>query len=271
MADDLDPDRALAVAREAAAEGVAALIEARGRTGRAAAGEKAPHDLVTDADREAERRIVACLLAAYPDHGVLAEEGGGAAGDGRWRWIVDPLDGTANYVHGFPAWAVSIALADRGEPAVGVVVDVVRGEWFTARAGRGARVDAGHGPGEPLAVSVVPPEHALLATGFPYRRPDVLPLYLDAFRALFERVSDMRRAGSAALDLAWTAAGRVEGFWETGLKIWDIAAGELLVREAGGRVSDWAGGAGHRETGWIAAGGPATHALLLEVLGEWAA
>ncbi|MBW3660626.1 MAG: hypothetical protein KY397_03220, partial [Gemmatimonadetes bacterium] len=137
--------------------------------------------------------------------------------------------------------------------------------------GRGARVDAGDpAAARPIAVSgATDPAGAILATGFPFRSPDQLDRYLAAFRALFERVADMRRAGSAALDLAWTAAGRVDGFWEIGLSLWDFAAGELLVREAGGLVSGWDGGAGHRKTGTIAAGTPAVHALLVEVLEAW--
>lgn len=272
MAEGLDTGRALAVAREAAGEGIAALSEARKRTGRAEAAEKNPRDLVTEADREAERRIVERIHATYPDHAVLAEESGGRAGESRFRWVVDPLDGTTNYVHDFPVFAVSIALFEEGEPVVGLVVDVPRGEWFSARAGAGARVDTGDsGAGEEIRVSgIEEPGAALLATGFPFRSPERIDRYLAAFRDLFERVSDMRRAGSAALDLAWVASGRVEGFWEMGLSLWDIAAGELLVEEAGGRVSDWTGGAGHRDHGWIVAGNPAVHAFLVDVLGEYA-
>lgn len=270
MGDADDTVRALAAAREAAAEGIAALAEARER-GRAEASEKSPRDLVTEADREAERRIVERIADAFPDDAVLAEEGGGDGAGGR-RWLVDPLDGTTNYVHGFPVYAVSIALFVDGEPSVGVVVDVVRGEWFTARAGAGARVDSGDpAAGRPIAVSA--PERlssALLATGFPFRHREHLDRYLGAFRSLFRQVSDVRRAGSAALDLAWVAAGRVDGFWELGLSPWDVAAGEVLVSEAGGRVTDWTGGSTHRETGWIAAGGPAVHEALVETLGLWA-
>jgi myo-inositol-1(or 4)-monophosphatase len=170
-------------------------------------------------------------------------------------------------------WAVSVALLDGDEPLLGVVVDPVREEWFTAVAGRGARLDGGTpGDGEPLAVSgAAEPGRAILATGFPFRRPQEIERYLAAFGELFPRVSDMRRAGSAALDLAYVAAGRLEGFWEIGLNRWDIAAGELLVEEAGGRVTDWRGGSEHRATGWIAAGNPAAHALLVEVLAPYAA
>lgn len=270
---EVDLDRALAVAREAAAEGVAVLERARRRTDRGAADEKSsPGDLVTEADRAAERAIVAVIADAFPDHAVVAEEGTAGGDAAACRWIVDPLDGTANFVHGLPVWAVSVALHAGGEPAVGVVVDPSRGEWFTARAGRGATLDGGSpADAEPLAVSTLAdPRRAILATGFPFRAPERLDLYLSAFRALFRQVSDMRRAGSAAIDLAWVAAGRVEGFWEIGLSPWDIAAGELLVREAGGAVTDWAGGDRHRDHGWIAAGTPAFHPLLVATLREHA-
>lgn len=268
---ELDAEAALGVARDAAAGAIEILLEARERTGRGAAAEKGPRDLVTEADRAAERAIVGTLSAAFPDHGVIAEESGGHAGGGTLRWVIDPLDGTTNYVHDFPVWAVSVALFDGDDPLLGVVVDPVRGEWFTAIAGRGAWVDGGDpANARAMTVSETDPAAAILATGFPFRSPDQIDRYLGAFRALFERVSDMRRAGSAALDLAWTAAGRVDGFWEIGLNPWDIAAGELLVEEAGGVVTGWQGGEGHRVTGTIAAGTPVVHALLVEVLGEWA-
>lgn len=272
MIDPADTAEALEVAREAAADARRVLLETRGRIGRDAATEKTPRDLVTEADTAAEERIVARLSRAFPDHTVVAEESDVREGLGDWRWFVDPLDGTTNFVHDFPVFAISIALYRADVPAVAVVVDVVRNEWFTARAGAGARVDAGD-PGEARPIEVSrPPDlsRALVATGFPFRRRDELDRYVSAFRAVFDRVSDMRRAGSAALDLAWTAAGRVDGFWELGLGPWDTAAGEALVREAGGRVSDWHGGATHRETGWIVAGSPAVHAALVETLERWA-
>ncbi|MDX1661456.1 MAG: inositol monophosphatase family protein [Gemmatimonadota bacterium] len=268
----VDVDRALEVAREAAAAAIEILVEARERTGRAEASEKNPRDLVTEADHAAERAIVEVLSGAFPDHGVLAEESDGRSGSGNLRWVIDPLDGTANYVHDFPVWAVSVALFDGDEPLVGLVVDPVRDEWFSAIAGRGARVDPGDPDrGRAMAVSgETTPGAAIVATGFPFRSPDQIDRYLGAFRTLFEEVSDMRRAGSAALDLAWTAAGRLDGFWEIGLNLWDIAAGELLVEEAGGRVTGWEGGEGHRASGTIAAGTPAVHALLVATLEEWA-
>ena len=272
----LDLDRVLGVAREAAGAGVETLREAwRNRDAEVVADEKQPRDLVTETDREAERRIVERIRATFPDHDLVAEEsdqrGAAAAGVGP-RWVVDPLDGTANFVHGIPMWAVSVALLDDDTPVVGVVVDPLRNEWFTAVAGQGAFLDRGDpAEAEPIGVSRSgDPARAILATGFPFRRPVEIERYLEAFGELFRRVSDMRRAGSAALDLAYVASGRVEGFWEIGLNRWDIAAGELLVLEAGGRVSDWRGGAEHRTTGWIAAGNEATHDLLLEVLAAYA-
>lgn len=268
MADAVDTVEALAVAREAAAAARRVLRDAGPWTGRPAAAEKNPWDLVTETDHRSEEQIVERLSRAFPDHAIVAEESGGSGGRGPYRWIVDPLDGTANYVHGFPMFAVSIALYEDDDPRVAVVVDPVRDEWFTARSGAGAWVDGGDpGAAERLAVASEPaPERALLATGFPFRRREELDRYLGAFRELFVRVSDMRRAGSAALDLAYVAAGRLDGFWELGLSPWDIAAGELLIAEAGGRTTDWSGGPGHRRSGWVAAGSPAVHALLVATL-----
>ncbi|MGH7549553.1 MAG: inositol monophosphatase family protein [Gemmatimonadota bacterium] len=268
MADRIESAEALAVAREAAADAVTIL---RARLANADAGgaeRKQARDFVTIADEAAEAAIVERLGRAFPDHAIVAEESGGRAGRSPWRWLIDPLDGTTNFVHAFPVFAVSIALFEDETPVLGLVVDVVRGEWFTARAGAGAQVDDGDpGAGHAIRVSTTgDPERRLVATGFPFRWPDLTDLYLSAFRDVFGRVGDMRRAGAAALDLAWTAAGRVDGFWEIGLSPWDIAAGEVLVLEAGGRVTDWIGGSDHRRTGWVAVGSPAVHAMLVETL-----
>jgi myo-inositol-1(or 4)-monophosphatase len=268
VVDAREAAEALSVAREAAREAGEVLLSSWSAIGRRDAARKRPRDLVTAADRASEARILERLSRAFPDHAIVAEESGDS-GTGPVRWIVDPLDGTTNYVHGFPMFAVSIALYEGERPVVGVVLDPVRDEWFTARAGEGAWLDRG----DPLSASrltvadgIDPEEGPLLATGFPFRHPSRTRCYLAAFEELFLQSSDMRRAGSAALDLAYVAAGRVDGFWEMALNPWDIAAGELLVTEAGGRVSDWRGGSGHRESGWIAAGGPATHELLTSVL-----
>ncbi len=274
MPDAAELAEAVSVAREAARQAASVLLAAWPGTGRADAFRKRPRDLVTDADRESERRILEVLARAFPEHAVVAEESGDRPSDGSLRWIVDPLDGTANYVHGFPMFAVSIALYDGDLPLAGVVLDPVRSEWFTARVGEGAWLDRGD-PGSASRLRVTdggdPEEGPLLATGFPFKNRALIERYVAAFGELFERSSDMRRAGSAALDLAYVAAGRVDGFWEMALNPWDIAAGEILVLEAGGLVSDWRGGDGHRETGWIVAGGPPTHELLTSVLARHAA
>lgn len=270
--DTVETAEALAVAREAAQAAVEVVLNGWSRTNRSTASQKSPRDLVTEVDRTAEETILERLGQAFPEHAVEAEESGGRVGSSRYRWIVDPLDGTTNYVHHFPMFAVSLAMLEDEVPVVGVVVDPVRGEWFTARAGSGARLDRGPGEaGRSLSVSKgVALESALIATGFPFRHRDHFDRYMEAFRSLFHRISDMRRAGSAALDLAYVSAGRVDGFWEIGLNPWDIAAGEVLVREAGGEVSDWTGGETHRKTGWITAGSKGVHQMLIETLSEFA-
>lgn len=283
-ADTVETADALAVAREAATGAIEVLRKALAGAGGAVSA-KHPRDFVTDADRAAEERIIERLTRAFPGHAILAEESADAAGgatggpvDGTgardsspFRWIIDPLDGTTNFMHGFPVFAVSIAFYQHQVPRAGLVVDPMRNEWFSARAGEGAWLDGGDpAEGRPIVVARdAGTGRRLVATGFPFRRPEEIDRYLAAFRALFGQVGDMRRAGSAALDLAYIAAGRVDGFWELGLNLWDMAAGELLVTEAGGRVSDWTGGTAHRETGWIAAGSPAVHRVLVETLSEY--
>jgi len=194
-------------------------------------------DLVTEVDLAAEAAICEVLERHSPQVPILAEEGGGA-----WhaptRWIVDPLDGTTNFVHRLPHFAVSIALEVEGVLEVGCILDPCRDELWTAARGRGARLD-----GRPIAVSTVADlDDALLATGFPYDRRTRAARYLRLVQAFMERCQGIRRAGAAALDLAWLAGGRLDGFWELGLSPWDVAAGALLVTEAGGRVSALDGG-----------------------------
>ena len=221
---------------------------------------KGAGDYVTAADLAAERAAVDVLAREAPGVPVLAEEGGGALTGGR-LWAVDPLDGTTNFVHGFPAVAVSVALLEDGHPVAGCVHAPFLGETYTARRGGGAFRD-----GAPLRVSQRPPEAAVVATGFPFRQKDrLLPRYLRAFEAALRSFEDLRRPGAAALDLAWTAAGVFDGFFELGLSTWDVAAGVLLVEEAGGVTSDWGGGGAHVATGDILAGPPSVHAALLRV------
>ncbi len=224
-------------------------------------------DLVTEMDRRAEETIVRRLRAARPGAAILAEESGtiegrGGASGGHGTWIVDPLDGTTNYAHGHPQWCVSIAYADGGRVLAGCVFDPLRDEMFAAAEGAGARLN-----GAPIRVSeIVAIEGSLLATGFPYDRRERADHYLSFYKAAMCAAQGVRRAGSAALDLAWTAAGRHDGFFEFKLKAWDIAAGELLVREAGGRVSDVSGGPLHLDGGETVATNGRLHDELLRLL-----
>jgi myo-inositol-1(or 4)-monophosphatase len=223
--------------------------------------EKERHDFVSEVDRLAERSVIAVLRKAYPDHAILAEESGSQPGD-EYQWVIDPLDGTTNFLHGFPQFAVAIALRHRGQLQQAVVYDPLRNELFTASRGGGAALNDRR-----MRVSKVRHlDGALLGTGFPFRRQDYLDDYLCTFRALFLQTSGIRRAGSAALDLAYVAAGRLDGFWEIGLSPWDMAAGALLIQEAGGLVSDFAGGGDFLITGNIVAGTPAIAQAMLKVL-----
>jgi myo-inositol-1(or 4)-monophosphatase len=211
-------------------------------------------------DTESEEAIIDTIRAACPDHHFLAEESLKEEVRDGYRWIIDPLDGTTNFIHGYPVFAVSIALESEGEVILGVVLDPLRDELFTAESGRGAFLN-----GRPLRVSGIQAlEGALITTGFPFRQKSLLDPYLEAFRRIFLRVSGIRRAGSAALDLAHLAAGRCDGFFELGLSPWDMAAGCLMIREAGGVVSDFGGGGEYVKTGNIVAGTPVTHPELLK-------
>ena len=212
---------------------------------------KHPNDFVSDVDRQAEAEIIGVIRQTYPDHGILAEESG-AQGSSDNLWIIDPLDGTTNYLHGFPQFAASIAFSHKGRLESGVVYDPLREEMFVASRGGGALLNDRR-----IRVSGRSSlDGALLGTGFPFRRPEILDSYLDTFRVLSARCGDIRRAGAAALDLAYVATGRLDGFWETGLSKWDIAAGALLIQEAGGLVGDFGGGHEFLNTGNIVAGTP---------------
>ena len=202
---------------------------------------KGDKDLVTEVDRESERLIVEHLLTAFPHHGILAEEGQYPRGGSAYCWIIDPVDGTTNYAHGFPWFCSSIALEVDGELVVGVIHNPVQGDLFTAAKGGGAFHN-----GRPIHVSQrAPLRNALLATGFPYDCATDPDNNFEAFMLFQKNARGIRRAGAAALDLAWVAAGRLDGFWELKLKPWDVAAGVLMVREAGGRVSTYDGSSYH--------------------------
>lgn len=220
--------------------------------------EKTKNDLVSQADKESEAAIRAVLEQAFPQYGWLGEESG-AAGDEARRWIVDPLDGTLNFIQGFPHWCVSVALWDAEGPAAGVVWDPLKGDCFSATRGGGA-----HWNGRPMSVSTQPSlDGAFLATGFAYQLGDRYPRWRDTLDRVFPRAKAIRRVGSAALDLAHTAAGIFDGFWEMGLQPWDLGAGALLVVEAGGLLSDWEGGPEWPQ-GALVAGTPGVQRELVE-------
>jgi myo-inositol-1(or 4)-monophosphatase len=224
---------------------------------------KSAVDLVTDADLEAERVAVARLREAFPDHTIVAEETLAQVEPRGYCWYVDPLDGTTNFAHRYPHFAVSIALAHEGELVVGVVFDPLREELFAASRGRGATLN-----GQTIRVSDTPTlDRALLATGFPYDRRVRAPFYLRTVEQVLTRCQGIRRAGAAALDLCYVASGRLDGFWEWYLRPWDTAAGGLIVQEAGGTLSDFSGQP-HELTGpQIAASNTAIHGELVATVG----
>ena len=213
---------------------------------------KERNDFVSEVDRQAEQEIIAVTRKAYPEHSVLAEESGAHDGNTDFQWIIDPLDGTTNFLHGFPQFSVSIALKHKGRLDQAVVYDPLRQELFTASRGAGALLDNRRIRVSKQTVLT----GALLGTGFPYKDQQHLDAYLKMFKALMADTAGIRRPGSAALDLAYVAAGRLDGFWEIGLNPWDMAAGVLLIREAGGLVGDFAGGHDFLETGNIVAAAP---------------
>ena len=220
---------------------------------------KGHNDFVSEVDRAAEVEIIEILRRAYPDHAILAEESGAQA-DGDFRWIIDPLDGTTNFLHGYPNYAVSIALQHKGRLEQAVVFDPQRNELFTASRGQGARLNDRR-----IRVSHTSEfRYALLGTGFPFKSAQYLDLWVNVFRSVAPETSGVRRAGSAALDLAHVSCGRFDGFWEFGLRPWDMAAGCLLIEEAGGFVGDPTGGQEHLNTGLLVAGNPKIYAELLK-------
>lgn len=220
---------------------------------------KAQNDFVSDVDYKAEHEIIDVIRKAYPDHGILAEESGSHPGD-EYLWIIDPLDGTTNFINGFPHFAVSIALQHKDKIVQAVVFDPIRNELFTATRGSGAQLNN-------RRIRVTKRKEldgALLGTGFPFKQQHNLDVYLETFKAMFPMTSGIRRAGSAALDLSYVAAGRLDGFWELGLSKWDMAAGILLVQEAGGLMSDFTGSDDYFESGNIVCAGPKVFKAMLQ-------
>ncbi len=239
---------------------------------------KQASDFVTRVDKESEQLIIKTIKYEYPEHHFLAEESIKEieAGEYRWyvpygtyrwykpsgsyRWIIDPLDGTTNFIHGYPVFSISIALEYKKEIITGVIFDPLREEIFTAKKEKGAFLN-----GQPIKISVIRElKNSLITTGFPFRKKEMIDAYLRLFKNIFHRVSDIRRAGSAAIDLAYLACGRCDGFFEIGLSTWDVAAGSILIKEAGGMVTDFGGGSDYLSTGNIVAGTPALHEEILK-------
>ncbi len=229
------------------------------RAGGITVSEKSRNDFVTEVDRAAEQLVIETIHKAYPDHGILAEESGRQGGD-EYVWIIDPLDGTTNFLHGFPQFAVSIACQHRGRVEAGVIFDPLRSELFTASRGAGAQLE-----NRRLRVSGQRSiDGSLIGTGFPYRaNTRWLKPYLAMLEQVMQHAAGVRRPGSAALDLAYVAAGRLDGFWELGLAPWDTAAGNLMITEAGGRIGTLAG-TEYRDGGNLIAGNPRVYTALVE-------
>lgn len=227
------------------------------------ASQKGQHDFVTNVDQEAERLIIETIQRAYPDHTIVAEESGLTTGsDAEIQWVIDPLDGTTNFIKRFPHFAVSIAVRVKGRTEVGVVYDPMRNELFTAVRGKGAQLNGYRLRGG----SARDLNGTILATGFPFKQRQHTATYMNLLDKLFVHCADFRRTGSAALDLAYVAAGRVDGYFEIGLRPWDFMAGDLLVREAGGLTTDFVGGPHYLTSGNLVAGNPRVVKGLLSVM-----
>jgi myo-inositol-1(or 4)-monophosphatase len=228
---------------------------------------KQTNDFVTEVDHAAEAAIIETLLTAYPGHGILAEESGSEHGakDSEFVWIIDPLDGTTNFIHGFPFYCVSIALAVRGKVEQAVVYDPTRNDIYSASKGRGAYVnDRRIRVGKRSRL-----QECLISTGFPYRPGDKLKPYLNMLGEVMSQCAGVRRPGAAALDLAYVAAGHSDGFFETGLQPWDVAAGSLLVTEAGGLIGNFTGESEFLDQGECVAGNPRIYGQLVATLGKY--
>ena len=223
--------------------------------------QKSPNDFASEVDRKAEQEIIKILLTAYPDHAVLAEESGEHKGND-YLWVIDPLDGTTNFLHGFPQYAVSIALKHKNRLELGVIYDPNRDELFTAERGGGAMLN-----NRRIRVSKQASlRGALIGTGFPFKSMENIEPYLAMFKAVSADSAGIRRAGAAALDVAYVACGRLDAYWEIGVKEWDIAAGILLVQEAGGVASDFAFNDQYLQSGNVIVGNPKMHQLMYQAL-----
>jgi myo-inositol-1(or 4)-monophosphatase len=252
----------IAKAKEAAQIGGEILLKGFRRLKKDQVRMKGAGDYVTELDHRSEEAIIRHIKQSFPDHRIHAEESGEDLTESRYRWYIDPLDGTTNYVHGVPVFSVSIAAAVDGEVVAGVVLDPTHKEMFWAVQGNGAFLND-----DPIHVSNKQNlGESFLASGFPWRSKEYLELYLNSFRILFSESSGVRRMGSAAIDLSYTACGRFDGFWEMKLKPWDIAAGVLIVTEAGGLISDFRGGQEFMKSGNLLAANTNVFPEMLEVV-----
>jgi len=249
------------VAMEAAREAGKYLLSQRGKLSPEHINVKALNDFVTYVDHHSEKLIVKKILNHFPSHQILAEEGTSRTQENDYQWIIDPLDGTKNFIQDIPIFSISIALEKKGEILMGVVYDPVHDELFMAEKGQGAYCN-----NQRIAVNSRKMSESLIATGFPFKAKRFLPGYLICFEEIFIECSGMRRCGSAAIDLSYTAMGRYDGFWELGLSRWDMAAGSLIIQEADGRVSDFWGGDHYLHSGFIIAGNQQVHAELLKIV-----
>jgi myo-inositol-1(or 4)-monophosphatase len=259
----------LNTAIKAARRGAAVINRASFDLDRVNVTEKKHNDFVTDVDQGAEQAIIEVLSKAYPDHAILAEESGASANthdEVEYQWIIDPLDGTTNFIHGFPQYCVSIALAHRGVVTQAVIYDPVRNDLFTATKGAGAYLND-----KRIRVSKLDRlASALIGNGHAAGSPRALEEYLKMYQVVGERCRGIRRAGSAALDLAYVACGRLDGFYEKGLKPWDIAAGSLMITEAGGIVGEFTGESSYLYKGDVIAAGPKVFAQMVPLLNQFA-
>ena len=228
--------------------------------------QKADYDFVSEIDKQAEAEIIQELQQSFPDDGILGEENGEIIGKNNNKWIIDPLDGTTNYLHGFPQYAVSIAMFEGDTPIHGVIYDPFKNELFYATKGEGAYLQSDKTDQRIRVSKTYDMSKTLIGTGFPFKDPQHLDCYLDTFKAMHPKVAGIRRAGSAALDLAYVAAGRMDGFWEVSLQPWDIAAGVLLITEAGGFVGDFSGRGKYMQTGNVVAGNKAVFKEILKTI-----
>lgn len=237
------------------------ILRSSDNIGQLRVDQKGRNDYASEVDRMAEREIINTIKNAYPDHSILAEESGKQQGND-FVWIIDPLDGTTNFLHGFPQYAVSIALKHKNRLEVGVIYDPLRDELFTAKRGGGAMLNSRR-----IRVSNQSTmQGALIGTGFPFKTDRHMDAYLGMFRGIALESAGIRRAGAAALDLAYVAAGRLDGFWEIGLLPWDMAAGILLVKEAGGVITDMAFNDQYLESGNLIAGNPKMHQAMYQLI-----